>query len=143
MKIHELKLDVKYFDEVKDGNKNFEIRKNDRDFNVGDILKLKAFMPGLKTYVKWGEVIDPLNNFRMSHNYISCSKEEADTLKVKVVSVLKPRTVNAKKYYGRGWRAENSSVYISNFTVIDVLKEYFHTNHLPNDHVVLGIEVVK
>lgn len=40
MKIHELKLDTFYFDDVKSGLKTFEIRKNDRDYQVGDLLSL-------------------------------------------------------------------------------------------------------
>lgn len=136
MKTHELKLDVKYFDEVKDGNKNFEIRKNDRDFKVGDILELKAFMPGLKTYVKWGEVIDPLNNFRMSHNYISCSEEEADTIKVRVTTLVEADRFNkiAELENGKQQKILN---------IQKVIKDYFHEEHLPENHVVLGIEVVK
>ncbi|WP_223804626.1 DUF3850 domain-containing protein [Lactococcus protaetiae] len=30
MKTHELKLDIKYFDDVKSGKMNFNVRKNDR-----------------------------------------------------------------------------------------------------------------
>jgi ASC-1-like (ASCH) protein len=41
--IHELKTLTKYFHAVVSGNKNFELRKNDRDFKVGDILMLKEF----------------------------------------------------------------------------------------------------
>ncbi len=40
---HELKLSPKYFNDVEKGLKNFEIRKNDRDFKVGDILILKEW----------------------------------------------------------------------------------------------------
>ena len=80
MKTHELKLEIKYFDDVKSGKKNFEIRKNDRDFQVGDILELKAYVKGLKSFAKWGEIIDPFNNFRMSHNYMTCAEDDADTI---------------------------------------------------------------
>ena len=45
MKIHELKILPKYFNEVKYKKKSFELRKNDRDFKVGDILILKEFNP--------------------------------------------------------------------------------------------------
>ena len=43
MKVHELKIDPKYFDEIVDGIKTFEVRRNDRDFKVGDLLKLKEY----------------------------------------------------------------------------------------------------
>lgn len=39
--IHELKLRREFFDYVRFGMKKFEIRKDDRGFNVGDTLVLK------------------------------------------------------------------------------------------------------
>lgn len=35
---HTLKIDEQWFDAVAVGTKNFEVRKNDRDFKVGDTL---------------------------------------------------------------------------------------------------------
>ena len=43
MKIHELKILPEYFDAVRSGDKRFEIRKNDRDYHSGDILRLKEW----------------------------------------------------------------------------------------------------
>lgn len=43
MDIHELKILPKYFKDVVEGNKTFEIRKDDRDYKVGDILILKEY----------------------------------------------------------------------------------------------------
>lgn len=40
---HGLKIDQEYFKAVKDGRKKFEIRKNDRDYKVGDILVLLEY----------------------------------------------------------------------------------------------------
>jgi len=40
---HELKILPKYFIEVVSSTKRFEIRKNDRNFKVGDILILKEW----------------------------------------------------------------------------------------------------
>lgn len=40
---HEIKILPKYFDAVMSGAKNFEIRKNDRDYKVGDTLILKEW----------------------------------------------------------------------------------------------------
>lgn len=45
MKIHELKTWPQYFHAIKEGIKTFEVRKADRDFNVGDILLLREFIP--------------------------------------------------------------------------------------------------
>lgn len=38
---HELKILDNYFDAVESGIKPFEVRKNDRDFHVGDLLYLR------------------------------------------------------------------------------------------------------
>lgn len=38
--IHALKTEPQFFEAVIDGSKTFEIRKNDRDFRVGDCLAL-------------------------------------------------------------------------------------------------------
>jgi len=45
MKIHELKTHPLPFGALQSGMKNFEIRKNDRDFRIGDELLLKEFIP--------------------------------------------------------------------------------------------------
>ncbi|MEE1897096.1 DUF3850 domain-containing protein [Flavobacterium rakeshii] len=44
-KTHELKTLPEYFEAVHNGTKNFEVRKNDRDFKLGDTLILKEFIP--------------------------------------------------------------------------------------------------
>jgi len=40
---HDLKIAPTYYDAVLAGKKKFEIRNNDRDFKVGDIVNLKWF----------------------------------------------------------------------------------------------------
>lgn len=42
---HTLKCWPEYFAPVKEGKKTFEIRKDDREFKVGDVLELKEFQP--------------------------------------------------------------------------------------------------
>ena len=41
MQTHELKTDPQVFDDVVSGKKTFEIRKDDRGFEVGDLLILR------------------------------------------------------------------------------------------------------
>ncbi|MGJ6852999.1 ASCH/PUA domain-containing protein [Listeria monocytogenes] len=48
-KTHELKILSEYFWDIIEGRKTFEIRKNDRDFQVGDYLILKEFKDGKHT----------------------------------------------------------------------------------------------
>ncbi|MFT8735673.1 MAG: DUF3850 domain-containing protein [Lentilactobacillus hilgardii] len=73
MKIHELKLDTEYFDDVKSGLKTFEIRKNDRDFKDGDVLALTAFEYG--HYVKKAIV-----GFSGNAVYDRATQQEAETI---------------------------------------------------------------
>jgi len=49
---HKLKILPKYFDQVWDRKKNFEIRKNDRNFNLGD--KVILFEHDGKKYLNRG-----------------------------------------------------------------------------------------
>lgn len=43
IKYHELKIKSLYFNDILQGVKNFELRKDDRDFKVGDYLILQEF----------------------------------------------------------------------------------------------------
>jgi len=43
--VHVLKISPNYFKDVKSGVKSFEIRKNDRNYQVGDILILQEYSP--------------------------------------------------------------------------------------------------
>ena len=45
MKLHELKNHWRYFQEVWDGNKTFEVRENDRKFKKNDLLLLRNYNP--------------------------------------------------------------------------------------------------
>lgn len=46
MKAHELKTAQPYFDMVATGKKKFELRKNDRGFQTGDVLILHEIQKG-------------------------------------------------------------------------------------------------
>ncbi len=50
MATHKLKTWGPYFFAVEAGLKTFEIRKNDRDFNVGDTLILQEYEPDSMEY---------------------------------------------------------------------------------------------
>lgn len=51
-KCHDLKIHPLYYTAVMCGDKTFEIRKNDRDFKVGDDIKLLEFADGHHTHAK-------------------------------------------------------------------------------------------
>jgi len=40
-KIYDLKIKSLYFDAVVNGDKTFEIRKDDKDYQVGDLVKMR------------------------------------------------------------------------------------------------------
>lgn len=73
---HKLKLDTKFFDDVKNGVKTFEIRKNDRDFRVLDTLVLYRYDPINNTYLK-----------KSLEEFISVNESEADHVEVSVVYI--------------------------------------------------------
>jgi len=45
MQTHELKVWPPYFEHLLDGRKRFEVRRNDRDFHVGDEIKFREWVP--------------------------------------------------------------------------------------------------
>lgn len=46
---HKLKLSKIFFDDVRIGKKTFELRKNDRNYQIGDILELREMEAGEPT----------------------------------------------------------------------------------------------
>lgn len=74
MKIHELKLDLKYYYSVESGLKTFEIRKNDRGFTVGDTLALTAFHNGRYARVFGSNFVNDIPKHR------NVSQQEATTI---------------------------------------------------------------
>ena len=50
MNLHNLKTWPQYFDAIEQGRKTLEIRKNDRGFAVGDILRLLEYYPAQDKY---------------------------------------------------------------------------------------------
>jgi ASC-1-like (ASCH) protein len=47
---HRLKIWPEYFEAVLSGKKTFEIRKNDRDYQVSDVLLLQEYNPKTNEY---------------------------------------------------------------------------------------------
>ncbi|WKF73642.1 DUF3850 domain-containing protein [Lactococcus lactis] len=149
MKTHELKLDIKYFDDVKSGKKNFEIRKKDRDFQVGDILELKAYA-GRESAAEESLDIDYVwaqHLYEEGYDvWENCEEELADIIKVKVIDIILPKawgSILNKFGINNGPVMTKSGFMFSPKEVLTVLEDYFSTDRLPDGCVILGIEVVK
>jgi hypothetical protein len=48
---HKLKCWIPYYDAILSGDKKFDVRRNDRDFEVGDYVLLEKFDPQKGAYV--------------------------------------------------------------------------------------------
>ncbi|MDB1613993.1 DUF3850 domain-containing protein [Enterococcus faecalis] len=68
--IHELKILPEYFEAVVSGNKRFEIRKNDRNYQKGDILRLNEYQDGQYTGDVHVAEITYITNYAQQAGYI-------------------------------------------------------------------------
>ncbi|WP_218683886.1 ASCH/PUA domain-containing protein [Carnobacterium maltaromaticum] len=78
MKVHELKIEPKYFEAVKDGRKKFEIRKNDRNYKVGDVLILLEYDKYYEAFTgeKITVEITYLTDYAQQNGYVVLGIEE-------------------------------------------------------------------
>jgi hypothetical protein len=62
--VHELKTAPPYFESVWNGHKPFEIRKFDREYRVGDLLKLREWNGevGYTGRTIWADILSVLSN---------------------------------------------------------------------------------
>jgi hypothetical protein len=93
--IHCLKTWPGYFGPVLDGSKTFEVRKQDRDFRVGDVLVLQEWEPASKVYT--GRVIAKRVTHLMTwmiesgHCAMSLGPIEADIETARIAEAIDPR----------------------------------------------------
>jgi hypothetical protein len=77
MKIHELKLEAEFFFNITTGVKTCEIRKNDRNYEIGDTLILYSWLPKEKRYS--GEpplfviITDITKGYGLKNGYVALS----------------------------------------------------------------------
>jgi hypothetical protein len=78
-KIHELKTFTQFFQPILDGYKTFEIRLNDRDFHVGDLIILSEIDPdncldtGRKSAFRITYILTSDDFHGISHGYVCMS----------------------------------------------------------------------
>lgn len=72
---HELKIQPQYYESVRKRVKTFEIRRNDRNFKVGDILVLNEFNPETNELTgKWIErKVVYITDYAQQENYVVMS----------------------------------------------------------------------
>lgn len=136
MTTHELKIDIKYFDDVKNGKKNFEIRKNDRDFQVGDILELRAYKKD--SFVFWRTT--PSENH--DDYWQTCLKEKSDMIQVRVLWVSNILNNYNKLLDDAGLVFSLDSMGLI-LEIETVIADFFDDEEKLAGYVVLGIEVVE
>lgn len=76
MKTHELKTWPAFYRSILNGEKTFEIRKDDRCFRSGDILKLKEWNPSDKSYTgreTKKKVVYVLSGWGLEKDYVCMS----------------------------------------------------------------------
>lgn len=128
---HELKLSITYFESVESGEKNFEIRNNDRGFQVGDILELKAFELGRYA-------------FRNHEGRWVTNNIDVDTIRAKVVSIITSEQYNKECEFTAPEIFEEKLAYKYGIAGTQaVLNNFFNTDHMPEGYVLLKIEVLE
>ena len=61
---HQIKLESEFFDDAAAGRKNFELRKNDRNYKEGDVLEMEEVKDGKKTGRKCSKrIVYMMENF--------------------------------------------------------------------------------
>lgn len=63
---HTLKTWSAIFQTMKLGIKNFDVRKDDRNFQVGDILELQEYDPNTRTFT--GDTIERFVTYKLDGN---------------------------------------------------------------------------
>ena len=75
LKTHKLKIEPKYFKPVEQGYKTFEIRKNDRNFQVNDMLVLQEYDRHQQKYTgrSLSAIIVYITDYMQKPNYVVMS----------------------------------------------------------------------
>lgn len=124
MNTHNLKTNVKDFDQINDGYKKFYIAKSDRDYAINDILKLRKYEGG--TYLVDVQATGDPNR--------PVSEENADMIEVVVTGVWSMDNMFTSEGYVDKIETE---IDLDSFEI--ELKEKFNSDVLPLNYVVMSI----
>lgn len=71
---HDIKIYTQFYNRVFSEQKTFEIRKNDRDYQVGDILLMREYDPEKREYIDHSQPISAeivyMSNFEQKEGYV-------------------------------------------------------------------------
>lgn len=72
MKVHKLKILPEYYNAQIEGKKNFEIRRNDRGYQVGDWILLKEYNPKIKEFTGRKVMVEVtyITNYQQKNGYV-------------------------------------------------------------------------
>ncbi len=154
MTTHKLKLDIKYFYDVKKGVKNFVIRNNDRDFQADDILELRKRSLLTRSEVPIRFAISTMPGLKLRETYLDqydnpCVESKAEIIRAKVNGIMIADDYNSyaesKKpsQFAQTHEVERGGHWFNFFKIDKALKAYFRTDKLPEGYVVMGIEVIE
>lgn len=98
-KVHSIRLAKTYFNDVASGKKSFELRKNDREYKVGDMLEMLEFADGKNTgRIIQAEVVYMLEGYKgLEEGYciLGISVKKVDTEKYEI-----PGQMNIQDFKG-------------------------------------------
>ena len=73
---HQLKIKDNYLERLLDGTKKAEIRLNDRDYQLGDILEFKKYESLGEVYIHNFKITHIHSGLGLEYNYVILSVEE-------------------------------------------------------------------
>jgi len=78
--VHVLKCWPEYFAKIWDGEKPFEIRKNDRDYRVGDILDIREWLPQIENFTGRGlrKIVSYMTDFQQQPGFVVMGLKDID-----------------------------------------------------------------
>lgn len=82
MKVHELKCWKEYYQAIVEGTKSFEIRQNDRNFQIGDVLWLREWSNETNMYTG--------RNCRRRVTYIASFLQQSGVVVMAIVPHYRP-----------------------------------------------------
>lgn len=87
MTVHNLKIQAVYANAKLDGKKMFEIRKNDRDFKVGDFVKYFVIdsIDCDKRIIDKIYVITFITNYEQKEGYIVFGEKEVEENEIRIL----------------------------------------------------------